>query len=61
MITLASYLAENARPASPEEYLAQARQWVAQGVQIIGGCCGIGVECIRALREGLPRAIPARA
>ena len=45
---------------SPEEYLVQARQWVAQGVQIVGGCCGIGVEYIRALREGLPRSVPSR-
>jgi len=44
---------------SPEEYLAQARQWVAQGAQVIGGCCGIGVSYIRALREGLPASIPS--
>ena len=44
-------------PVSPEQYLAQARQWVAEGVQVIGGCCGIGVDYIRALREGLPRAL----
>jgi homocysteine S-methyltransferase len=48
-------------PISPEQYLAQARQWVAEGVQVIGGCCGIGVEYIRALREGLPRAVPEAA
>jgi homocysteine S-methyltransferase len=46
---------------SPQEYLAQARQWVAEGVQVVGGCCGIGVEYIRALRDGLPRTVPAAA
>jgi S-methylmethionine-dependent homocysteine/selenocysteine methylase len=45
---------------SPAEYLARAREWVAQGAQIIGGCCGIGVEYIRALRDGLPRTVPSR-
>ena len=48
-------------PISPEKYVDQSREWVAAGVQIIGGCCGIGVEYIRALREALPRAIPASA
>jgi S-methylmethionine-dependent homocysteine/selenocysteine methylase len=39
---------------SPEDYLAAARQWVAMGAQIIGGCCGIGPEHIRLLKERLP-------
>jgi S-methylmethionine-dependent homocysteine/selenocysteine methylase len=38
----------------PEDYLTQAREWVRMGVQIIGGCCGIGRAHIRRLREGLP-------
>ena len=29
------------------------RQWVEQGARIIGGCCGIGPEHIRALNENL--------
>ena len=39
---------------SPETLLAAAREWVSMGVQIIGGCCGIGPEHIRTFREGLP-------
>lgn len=37
----------------PERYLGFARQWVASGATIVGGCCGIGPEHIRALSEGL--------
>ena len=44
---------------TPDDFLALAQKWVAQGVQIIGGCCGIGVEYIRPLRQGLPSRIPA--
>ncbi len=35
---------------SPADYAAEAAQWVAQGAQLIGGCCGIGPEHIDALR-----------
>ena len=38
---------------TPEEYLADARRWVDAGASIVGGCCGVGAEHIRALREGL--------
>ena len=38
---------------SPEAYLDHARQWVSQGVQIVGGCCGIGPEHISVLHENL--------
>ena len=44
---------------SPEEFVAKARDWVSQGVQIIGGCCGIELEHIRPLREVLPRRLPS--
>ena len=33
----------------PADLLQQARGWVAAGVQIVGGCCGLGPEHIRAL------------
>jgi homocysteine S-methyltransferase len=36
---------------SPEAYAAEAQKWVAQGVQVIGGCCGIGPKHIRVLKE----------
>jgi S-methylmethionine-dependent homocysteine/selenocysteine methylase len=38
---------------SPEDYLSAAQQWVAMGAQIIGGCCGIGPEHIRLLKDRL--------
>ncbi|MYB19750.1 MAG: homocysteine S-methyltransferase family protein [Holophagales bacterium] len=33
----------------PAHLLEEARGWVAAGVQIVGGCCGLGPEHIRAL------------
>ena len=39
---------------TPEEFLSKTKTWVAQGVQIIGGCCGVELEYIRPLRELLP-------
>ena len=38
---------------TPEAYLADARRWVDAGAAIVGGCCGVGAEHIRALAEGL--------
>jgi homocysteine S-methyltransferase len=43
---------------TPAAFLELAKQWVAQGVQVIGGCCGIGVEYIRPLRQALPSRVP---
>jgi S-methylmethionine-dependent homocysteine/selenocysteine methylase len=34
---------------SPNDYLEYARSWKKDGVQIIGGCCGVGVEEIKAI------------
>ena len=45
---------------TPAEFLDLARKWVQDGVQIIGGCCGIGPEYIRPLRDGLPGRVPTR-
>lgn len=36
---------------SPENYAAEAQKWADQGVQMIGGCCGIAPEHIHALKE----------
>ena len=33
----------------PEKYLDYAREWVASGATIIGGCCGTTPEYIRVL------------
>jgi homocysteine S-methyltransferase len=38
---------------SPGDYAEKARTWVDEGAQIIGGCCGIGPEHIRALARQL--------
>jgi S-methylmethionine-dependent homocysteine/selenocysteine methylase len=45
-------------PYSPEEYIQIAQSWVAQGVQVIGGCCGMGLSYIQALNGSLPESIP---
>jgi S-methylmethionine-dependent homocysteine/selenocysteine methylase len=34
---------------TPSEYLEKAKSWVGNGTQIIGGCCGLGVEEIKAI------------
>jgi S-methylmethionine-dependent homocysteine/selenocysteine methylase len=39
----------------PQQYLREAARWVADGAQLIGGCCGIGPEHIQALADNLPR------
>ena len=44
---------------SPEDLATLAEQWVATGVQIIGTCCGMGLEYTRLLRERLPRHVPS--
>jgi len=38
---------------SPEDYLGAAQQWVEMGARIVGGCCAIGPEYIRLLKERL--------
>ena len=43
---------------SPEDFARQAQGWLEMGVQLIGGCCGIGPEHIRQLKEGLPARLP---
>ncbi len=45
---------------SPEDYLAHARSWVDAGAQLIGGCCGIGPDHIRLLKQQLPAHVPGR-
>lgn len=43
---------------SPEGFAEEARGWVEQGTQVVGGCCGIGPEHIRVLKERLPARVP---
>jgi S-methylmethionine-dependent homocysteine/selenocysteine methylase len=39
---------------SPEEYASAAASWIQRGVQVIGGCCGIGFEHIQLLANIIP-------
>ena len=34
---------------SPTDYLNEAKSWVSNGAQIIGGCCGVDPELIKAI------------
>ncbi len=36
-----------------EDYVTYSRQWIEAGVQVVGGCCGLGVEHIQALSDAL--------
>jgi S-methylmethionine-dependent homocysteine/selenocysteine methylase len=40
---------------SPEDFAKQAQGWTGMGVQLVGGCCGIGPEHIRLLKERPPK------
>ena len=35
----------------PEDYANASKRWLDRGVQVIGGCCGLGVEHMQALNE----------
>ena len=37
--------------AAPDEFAATAARWVEDGVKVVGGCCGLGPEHIRAVAE----------
>ena len=39
---------------TPDALAAACEDWVAKGVQIVGGCCGTRPDHIRALRERMP-------
>lgn len=36
---------------SPAELARAAREWLGEGVRVVGGCCGLGVEHVEALAE----------
>jgi homocysteine S-methyltransferase len=44
---------------APEDLVERARGWVAQGVTVLGGCCGLGPEHVAALRQAAPTMKPA--
>ena len=39
--------------ATPDEFAAAAARWVEDGVKVVGGCCGLGPEHVRAAAERL--------
>ena len=43
---------------SPEGFAAEAQRWLSMGARVIGGCCGIGPEHIRLLKERLSPGAP---
>jgi S-methylmethionine-dependent homocysteine/selenocysteine methylase len=36
-----------------DDFVAFSRKWTAVGVQVVGGCCGLGLEHIEALTASL--------
>src|SRR5579884_69294 len=47
-------------PTGPAYFAEQALRLVAEGVQVVGGCCGTGPSHIAVLRQRLASAAPAR-
>lgn len=43
--------------ASPDDFAATMAAWVEKGVQIIGGCCGLGPDHIRTIKDRMPENI----
>ena len=39
------------------QFVDEAKKWVDMGAQVIGGCCGYGVDYIKPLRDALPDKI----
>jgi len=39
---------------SAEDFATEAEGWLELGVRLVGGCCGIGPEHVRLLKERLP-------
>lgn len=37
----------------PQDYLTWVRRWLADGAEIVGGCCGVGPEHIALMRTSL--------
>ena len=44
----------------PSDLVERAKQWVSQDVTILGGCCGLGPDHIRALDAARPQLEAAR-
>ena len=48
-----------ANEETADELTQEAASWVGMGAQVIGTCCGFGVDYIKALRGALPDRIPS--
>jgi methionine synthase / methylenetetrahydrofolate reductase(NADPH) len=46
--------------AAPEYFADAAKEFVAQGARLIGGCCGVGPEHIRAMAKAIAGLTPVR-
>ena len=46
-------LSELRNDITPERYADYAQSWIAAGASIIGGCCGIGPEHIKAISDSI--------
>lgn len=42
---------------TPENYLIAAQEWVKLGARVVGGCCGIGPDHIRLLKQKLTLSV----
>jgi S-methylmethionine-dependent homocysteine/selenocysteine methylase len=45
---------------APADLVTEALGWVAQGVRLLGGCCGTNPDHIRALNNSMPKLETAR-
>jgi homocysteine S-methyltransferase len=45
---------------NPQDYLAEVRAWTSMGVQLVGGCCGIGPDHIRLMASELAGSVTDR-
>ncbi len=50
-----SELSELRADLGPGAYLSWVRQWLADGADIVGGCCGVGPEHIGLIHDALNR------
>ena len=56
------YIVPHLNRSVPNEYsvakfVDEAKKWVGMGAQIIGGCCGYGLDYIKPLKDALPDKI----
>jgi methionine synthase / methylenetetrahydrofolate reductase(NADPH) len=47
--------------AAPEYFAEMAKEFVTQGARLIGGCCGVGPEHIRAMAKAIAGLEPVRS